>query len=179
MFRPSIRFCASALFAVASAALFFFLGARETQTQKEASVAEAVFRKLLEMPDVNGFPEGRGVCISDDERRFGPNFVRRFEPRFPGLRYSGRPSVKSGPNPHSVTKCEIFLSVGKISWRDSRDADVEGGYYCGLTCAWGGRFHVRRSGWGWHVDEVNPMFISELWNHPGLRGSESCVGNWL
>ncbi len=158
-----------AFFSLASfcLALWFFFGQSESRAQREKDVYEAVFRRLMELPDVGYYPRGDGVCISDDQNRFDSQFLNRFHGQFPGLRLAARPVGQQAPNTAkrpSGKQCKILISAGKIIWVNAREATVDGGYYCGMLCAWGGQFHVRRAGWGWYVDSTTESFISN--NNP-------------
>ena len=155
----SVKLWASALLATVFLGLFYLLEPRQSREQKEIDVSEAVFRKLLEMPDVSRFPQGKGVCIANQEQRFDSRFLQRFQSTLPGLRLGVSNPTKVQMN-QTQDKCEITLFVSTFYWFSSTEVELDAGYYCGLLCAYGGSFHVRRAGWGWHVDSLSDRFVS-------------------
>jgi hypothetical protein len=157
MFQPSTRFWASALFAILCFVFLYVGRTRETRIQREADISEAVFRKLLETPDVSNYSRASGVCISNKKRRLNSTFLRRFKEKFPRQAWAGDPPLTVDLK---APKCAVVLSLAEIHWLSDTEVNVEGGYACGTMCGFSANFHVRRGGWGWYVDEINPIFIS-------------------
>jgi hypothetical protein len=151
---------ASIVFALVCLLGLCFAARRQTQPQSEADIAEVVFRRLLDMPDLSHSPNGDGVCISDERHRFDSRFLKRFQ-AFPGLRLAqSRPQPKASTETNQ-RRCEITISVGEIRWLNPSEVAVSGGYYCGMLCGYWADFELRRSGWGWHVVTSYDKIISQ------------------
>ena len=157
--KPSLKLCASTVFAAALLITLYLVRNKDSQSEKELDVSEAVFMKLLEMPDVSQYELGKGVCISNEENRFNSAFVKRFASRYPKLTLAAKKDSGIATDP-ILPKCKILLAVGEFHWLSSAVVDVDGSYYCSPLCGLGARFEVRRKAWGWQVESMTPAYIS-------------------
>lgn len=167
MFQSSVKILAFFVFASLCLAIWYFAERKETQVQGEADVSEVVFRRILEMPDLTQHPEGRGVCIRDEQNRFDQSFLKRFREKYPELKLArNTPSQTDTPPAPKGRKCEITIWVDEIRWLNPFEVDVRAGYYCGVFCAYGADFHLRRAGWGWYIDSISGAILSDLTGPP-------------
>jgi hypothetical protein len=153
------------LLSVAGMAGLWLVSSRESRVQSEADISEAVFRQLLEMPDLTDLPDGNGVCVSNGSHRFDSKFLDRFRNTFPAVRLTLDREYQQkavAPTDKPSEKCRIVIQIQEIRWQSSSDVNVTAGYNCGPLCTYGGSFHLRRAGWGWYVDSASNNYISHL-----------------
>jgi hypothetical protein len=151
--------------------VLFFAARKETREQRDLNISEAVIRRLMDMPDVARFPQGAEVCIENTNQHFDDKFLKRFLVQFPRLRLGVRGDVAARQKlpVSNQGKCSTTISVGEIREVNASEVIVEANYYCGMLCGYGGRFSVLRKAWGWSVDTVSDVWVSDCESLPELR----------
>jgi hypothetical protein len=157
--------------------------------QQEEAISEAVFKQLLQMPDVQRYEQNNSLFISREDERFDTKFLARFGKSSNSIRLAEHGSIRwidMAPFDARSGEPAMILHLGKICWISWRQVSVPATYSCGMLCAYGGMVHLHRTGWiTWTVDSVSDQFISFLGStseraekHPGAKNGSSKSCRW-
>jgi hypothetical protein len=130
----------------------------------EEEVREVVFRHLF-MHNHSGMQQSARIyCLALDPGPTDPgaSLIARFQGEATPIKPVSACSLSAidGVKELSTGNHGLIFRVGPITWINSTNAEVEGGYYEGGDSASSGKYSVVKEKGSWHVTQVKDAWIS-------------------
>jgi hypothetical protein len=127
---------------------------------QEDDIRESVFRYRMGYPKRNC-----PFFLSIDGKDPSDAFMRRFAALGRTVKKESESYFKKDQSnrwlrDRSTGEEGVAFSVGPISWLSSDRVEVSGGMYCGILCADGGVYRLKKKEGHWVVDEYKEQWVS-------------------